>query len=77
MLFGGARLEEVAQLAIDDIKQVDDVWCIDINAVGENKKLKNDHSERKVPIHPWLIEHGVWCKYSNEPYDIVINQYYG
>jgi len=59
MLFGGTRLEEAAQLTIDDIKQVDDVWCIDINGVGENKKLKNDQSERKVPIHSWLIEHGL------------------
>lgn len=59
MLFGGSRLEEAAQLTIDDIKQVDDVWCIDINGVGENKKLKNDQSERKVPIHSWLIEHGL------------------
>jgi len=25
----------------------------------------------------WIWDSGVWCKYSNEPYGIVIRQYYG
>ena len=55
----GARLNEVAQLDIDDITQRDGVWCIDFNANGPNKKLKNDASKRIVPVHPRLLELGL------------------
>ena len=34
---------------------------------AENRILK---AQLKTPLR-------VWCKYSNEPYDIVIEQYYG
>jgi len=58
-LYSGARLNEVAQLDLDDLRQVDGVWCIDINAQGPTKKLKNAASRRKVPIHPQLISLGL------------------
>ncbi|MBT8762474.1 site-specific integrase [Desulfohalobiaceae bacterium Ax17] len=54
-LMTGARLEELAQLHKEDIKKIDDIWVIDINSNGE-KKLKTLASERKVPIHPFLIK---------------------
>jgi integrase len=59
MLYTGARLEEVAQLYVGDIKEVDGVWCIDINDEGDDKELKNPNSKRVVPIHSWLIEQGL------------------
>lgn len=62
-LYTGARREEICQLYTDDIKEVDGVWVLDINdnpnAKGQpDKKLKNLHSKRLVPIHPTLINLG-------------------
>ena len=52
-LFTGARCEELAQLHVDDVKQVDGVWCLDINEEGD-KTVKNESSRRLVPLHPFL-----------------------
>lgn len=58
-IHSGARLNEIAQLHIEDVRQVDGVWCFDINQkAGTLKKLKNAASQRLVPIHPQLIEYG-------------------
>ncbi len=57
-LYTGARLEELCQLHLEDIRQVDGVWCLDINNRDE-KKLKTLSSERLVPVHPRLIELGL------------------
>ena len=55
----GARLNEVAQLHLEDIRQVDDIWCFDINQKdGTTKRLKNAASKRVVPIHPKLLDYG-------------------
>lgn len=56
--YTGARLNEIASLEKRDIKQVDGVWCIDINEDGEKKRLKNESSARVLPIHPKLMEAG-------------------
>jgi integrase len=65
-LFTGARLNELAQLHLDDIKpsqgaRVGDVggagvWYLDINDDGPTKKLKNLASRRKVPLHPFIVK---------------------
>jgi integrase len=57
-LFTGMRLEEIAQLRCRDIKQVSDIWVIDVNAMGGNR-LKNQNSHRLVPIHTQLLEIGL------------------
>lgn len=59
----GARINELAQLHLDDIGHDGDVWYIDINRKTEDKSLKNEWSARKVPIHSRLIELGFaeWC----------------
>lgn len=55
----GARLNEIAQLHLEDIRQIDGIWCFDINQKpGTRKKLKNAASRRIVPVHPRLIEYG-------------------
>lgn len=61
----GARLEELAQLACDNIATIDAVPCIIINdnyfeESGKRlrRQLKNDMSRRQIPLHPWLIENG-------------------
>ena len=61
-LFTGARINELCQLHVSDIKIVDELWCLDINDDGDSKnskKLKNKSSARVIPIHPKLIELGL------------------
>ena len=56
-LFTGARLEEICQLHLDDIREEDGVPYIDINAEGD-KDVKTEAGKRRVPIHPFLVELG-------------------
>lgn len=57
-LLSGARIEEISQLCVADIKQVDNVWCFDINGDGD-KSIKSAASKRIVPIHPLLLNIGL------------------
>lgn len=57
-MFSGMRLNEICQLYVSDVKQVDGVWCFDINDDGD-KRLKNKASRRVIPVHPKLIELGL------------------
>lgn len=58
-IHSGARLNEVAQLHLEDVKQVDGIWCFDFNQKpGTLKKLKNAASRRVIPVHPKLLEYG-------------------
>jgi integrase len=56
--FTGARLEEVGQLTVDDVRHRDGIDYIDINAVDEGKSLKTRSSRRQVPLHPELVRLG-------------------
>ena len=51
-LHTGMRVEEIAKLRTEDVRQEDGVWCFDI------KKAKTKAGERLVPIHPRLIDLG-------------------
>lgn len=57
-LYTGARLEEICQLHLEDIRQVDDVWVFDIKAEGD-RSLKTASSTRLVPVHSELIRLGL------------------
>jgi uncharacterized protein DUF6538 len=61
-LFTGARINEICQLHVSDIKKEDGLWCLDINDESKDpknpKKLKNLASARVIPIHPQLVELG-------------------
>jgi len=57
-MFSGLRLDEVCQLHTDDIKQIEGIWCIDVND-NEDKKLKTLSSKRVIPIHPTLLKLGL------------------
>lgn len=50
-LYTGARLEELGQLAVDDVRQEAGRFYLDINDQGENKYLKTPGSKRRIPIH--------------------------
>lgn len=59
MYFMGTRLGELGQLTVNDIKEDDGVWVVDLNEDGlEDAKLKNESSIRLVPIHPQLLKAG-------------------
>jgi integrase len=52
-LFTGMRLNEIAQLHLEDIREEGGVHVIDVNDEGV-KRLKNVASRRLVPIHDFL-----------------------
>lgn len=58
-LYTGARLNEICQLEVADVKLTNDIWCFDFNDEGEGKSLKNSASRRVVPIHDRLLELGI------------------
>lgn len=63
-LLTGARLNEICQLHVEDIVNVDGIWCLNLSLFNEHgvraddKKLKNTSSERFVPLHPQAVEAG-------------------
>lgn len=52
-LYTGARLEELGQLLVSDVREEDGIRFLDINDEGE-KQLKTPGSRRRVPLHPDL-----------------------
>lgn len=63
-VYSGLRAEEICQLHLTDIVKLHGIWVFDINRL-EDKRLKNDPSERRVPIHNDLIQLGL-LEYANE-----------
>jgi len=58
-LYTGARLNEICQLHLQDIKQVGDLYYFDFNDEEEDQRLKNSNSRREVPIHTKLVDLGI------------------
>ncbi|ODT14337.1 MAG: hypothetical protein ABS35_35040 [Kaistia sp. SCN 65-12] len=58
-MYTGARLNEIAQLELSDIREIDGLWCIDLNDAGEDKSLKTEAARRIVPMHRSLIDAGL------------------
>ena len=56
-LYTGARLEEIAQLFVSDVRQENGIWIFDINDEAD-KHLKNKNSRRVIPVHKCLIDAG-------------------
>ncbi|QXE92809.1 site-specific integrase [Geomonas subterranea] len=57
-MYSGMRLDEICQLYTADVREVDGIWCIDVNDALD-KKLKTISSSRLVPVHPRLVELGL------------------
>jgi integrase len=58
-LFTGARVEELAQLLVDDIRNADGLgWYINISDEAAHSQLKNAASRRRIPLHRTLIDCG-------------------
>jgi integrase len=58
-LYTGARLNELCQLRLEDVRVEDGALCLDITDRGEGQRLKNVSSRRVVPVHPALISVGL------------------
>lgn len=58
-LFTGARLGEIIQLRVEDVREEQGIPFFDINDEGDDKRLKTAHSRRTTPIHPELIALGL------------------
>ncbi len=63
-LYQGSRLNELCQLAVADVETIDDVTILNLSEFDERgvrtkaKSLKNESSERLVPVHPEIIAAG-------------------
>jgi integrase len=55
--FTGCRLAEAAGLRSEDVKQIDDVWCVSIED-SPVRRIKTASSRRVIPLAPALIEAG-------------------
>jgi integrase len=53
--FLGARIEEVAQLRIQDVEYINGEWCLKITEMGPDQSVKTEGSKRRVPIHAEII----------------------
>ncbi|CAN7160435.1 site-specific integrase [Paraburkholderia hospita] len=58
-LYTGARITEIAQLHLSDIRDQDGIWLVDINDDDLRKQLKSESATRTVPIHPVLVGIGL------------------
>jgi integrase len=55
-LYTACRLEELCQLHTDDVRQLGEIWVLDINDNTPDKRLKNLSSKRIIPLHPHLTD---------------------
>lgn len=57
-LYTGARVNELAQIYLDDVREVSGVWGIFLWKNARNQKIKNKSSIRFVPLAKPLLEAG-------------------
>lgn len=67
-LFTGARLNELCQLAVKDVRRVDGVGYLDITDEAEDQKVKSASGRRRIPVHRQLVEVG-FLEFVNEQRD--------
>ncbi len=54
-LYTGARLQELGQLRVCDVRTEDGVDYLDVKP-GDGRRLKTKNSKRRVPIHPEVLK---------------------
>lgn len=57
-VFSGCRQEEICQLHVEDLRQEEGIWVLDIN-MRPPRRLKNKSAVRLVPVHAELIRLGL------------------
>ena len=55
LAYTGARVNEIAQLRVEDVKQVDNIWTLTITPEAGSTK---DGNARVVALHPHLVKQG-------------------
>lgn len=81
-LYTGARLNELAQLRVEDVVEVASVVCIRISPYtaegrqSDDKRVKTKGSKRTVPLHPELIAAGFveWARERGKPQERVFHE---
>lgn len=58
-LYLGARVTEVAQLYLSELKRHNGVWCIEVTDERDEQSIKNTVSRRILPMHPELLRLGL------------------
>ncbi len=73
-LYTGARAEELCQLYRSDLKQSGGIYYLDIKETESNsgdliQRLKNNSSQRKVPLHDLIVQLGfvTWVEEHHHP----------
>ena len=56
--FMGARIEEIAQLRMEDVQCINGVWALRIANLNPDQHLKTETSYRLVPLHEEVIRCG-------------------
>jgi integrase len=64
LLYTGARVEELCQLYIDDIKSIKNIWVLDIDETRPDQKVK-DHEKRYIPLHPFITDELKFVEYAH------------
>ncbi|GAA6159722.1 site-specific integrase [Ruegeria sp. HU-ET01832] len=57
-LFTGARLNELCQLKVSDVREEDGIVFLDITDEAEDQKVKSASGRRRIPVHRQLVELG-------------------
>ncbi|WP_323883934.1 site-specific integrase [Aeromonas hydrophila] len=56
-LYAGLRPSEACQLKTRNVKQIEGIWCLVVEAGEEDQQLKTANAYRDVPLHSALIRH--------------------
>lgn len=54
----GCRCEQILQAKVSDFETVEGVTCFHVQA-GDGQRVKTENSERRIPIHAFLVEAGL------------------
>ncbi|RAP59662.1 hypothetical protein BTJ49_03200 [Oleiagrimonas sp. MCCC 1A03011] len=57
-LYTGLRVNEIAQLYVDNVEEFGGIPCFTINTNCDGQHLKSENAHRPMPIHPRLLELG-------------------
>lgn len=57
-LYTGARLNELCQLTVKDVRDEDGIAFLDITDDAEDQKVKSASGRRRIPVHRRLVEFG-------------------
>jgi|GEM_PF-2360777 len=53
-LYTGCRMEEMCQLYVNQVVEIDGIWCLDIDEKYPDQSVKTSE-KRIIPLHPFLI----------------------